>query len=632
MHQVWDDRGTRSVYEYDLKGRVLAVTQTIDDQRFVTRTKYNDVGEVERTIYPSGFTTVNHYNDRHLLTKVTDEDNTRIWELGADGLDARGNVLTEYLGEAEHITRFMTFTPEMGRSESINTVTGAGFGNQTLQFDMVAWDEVGNLDYRHDDLQNLREEAQYDDLNRLEKLTRVVNGQHQPQESMSYHANGNIKTKWNVQGEYEYGQSTCGRTAGPHAVTKAGGTTYCYNANGDMISTSDGRHVTWTPFGKPQRISKGSTSATFTYGPGRSRVKRVDDQNGEITTTYYGGSYEKVQLPSGVIEERHYIGGFAVYTQKSNETGLLKNYMLKDHLGSVTAYVNLDKLSTGEGLERSSFDAWGKRRQANWVDYSTEDWLTYRSKVSDRGYTGHEQIDSLGLIHMNGRVYDPLIGRFLSADPFVQDPGNLQSYNRYSYVWNNPLSSSDPSGFFSLKQELGNAWGWAKNNWGAFMPLTWLAEKATREFGRFARKNKYVGEITTIVGCAAAMAYTGPAGPGLCAGISASVTYGVTDGDFRASVKAGAIAYAQAYMAGVIGDTFQGATLFSAEGAGAIIAHGWLGAATAAASGGDPRAGFLAGAAGKGFGLGLQDAGIYSSTSILSKPGEESNIGHPNTC
>ena len=52
-----------------------------------------------------------------------------------------------------------------------------------------------------------------------------------------------------------------------------------------------------------------------------------------------------------------------------------------------------------------------------------------------------------GLIHMNGRVYDPIIGRFLSADPFIPNPMSTQSFNRYSYVQNNPLSSTDPSGF-----------------------------------------------------------------------------------------------------------------------------------------------------------------------------------------
>jgi hypothetical protein len=56
---------------------------------------------------------------------------------------------------------------------------------------------------------------------------------------------------------------------------------------------------------------------------------------------------------------------------------------------------------------------------------------------------------------MNGRIYDPLIGRFMSADPFIQAPENLQSHNRFAYVMNNPLTLTDPSGYFSLKKFLG---------------------------------------------------------------------------------------------------------------------------------------------------------------------------------
>ena len=62
----------------------------------------------------------------------------------------------------------------------------------------------------------------------------------------------------------------------------------------------------------------------------------------------------------------------------------------------------------------------------------------------DRGYTGHQMLDAFGLINMNGRVYDPLIARFLSPDKFVQDPQNSHSYNRYSYCFNNPLKFTDP--------------------------------------------------------------------------------------------------------------------------------------------------------------------------------------------
>jgi len=67
--------------------------------------------------------------------------------------------------------------------------------------------------------------------------------------------------------------------------------------------------------------------------------------------------------------------------------------------------------------------------------------------VTTRGFTGHEQLDEMGLIHMNGRVYDARLGRFIQADPLIQDPTKVQSLNRYSYVWNNPLNATDPSGF-----------------------------------------------------------------------------------------------------------------------------------------------------------------------------------------
>jgi RHS repeat-associated protein len=58
-------------------------------------------------------------------------------------------------------------------------------------------------------------------------------------------------------------------------------------------------------------------------------------------------------------------------------------------------------------------------------------------------------LDGLDVIHMNGRIYDSALGRFLQADPIVQDPTNGQNFNRYIYVWNNPLAYTDPSGFSS---------------------------------------------------------------------------------------------------------------------------------------------------------------------------------------
>jgi RHS repeat-associated protein len=108
---------------------------------------------------------------------------------------------------------------------------------------------------------------------------------------------------------------------------------------------------------------------------------------------------------------------------------------------------------SGTLLTRFSYDAFGKRRNGSlWSGAPTPaDWLQINS-VTHRGFTGHEMLDAVGLIHMNGRVYDPQVGRFISADPFIQSPLNSQSLNRYSYVGNNPLNATDPSGYFSFKK------------------------------------------------------------------------------------------------------------------------------------------------------------------------------------
>src|SRR5688572_18089698 len=121
--------------------------------------------------------------------------------------------------------------------------------------------------------------------------------------------------------------------------------------------------------------------------------------------------------------------------------------LLKDHLGSVDRITD----ASGNVLVKVWDDSFGKRRDgADWVGPpSSGDW-TQIAAATRRGFTGHEHLDNLGLIHMNGRVDDPALRRFIQADPFVPDPLDAQSFNRYSYVRNRPLSSVDPSGFWDL--------------------------------------------------------------------------------------------------------------------------------------------------------------------------------------
>ena len=123
------------------------------------------------------------------------------------------------------------------------------------------------------------------------------------------------------------------------------------------------------------------------------------------------------------------------------KTGTTENmfYIHPDYLGSVHLVTN----ASGNVVQELSYDAWGRQRNAT-------DW-TYNGTLPEpkfeRGYTFHEQLTEFDLINMNGRVYDPFIARFMSPDPFTQDPGNLQGYNRYSYVLNNPMKYVDPSGY-----------------------------------------------------------------------------------------------------------------------------------------------------------------------------------------
>ena len=114
------------------------------------------------------------------------------------------------------------------------------------------------------------------------------------------------------------------------------------------------------------------------------------------------------------------------------------HYILKDHLGSWTTITDAE----GNVEQELSYDAWGNLRDADtWTGTGTE------APMFDRGYTGHEHLDAFGLINMNGRLYDPMLGRMLSPDIVVQQTDYTQSYNRYSYCFNNPLRFTDPTGW-----------------------------------------------------------------------------------------------------------------------------------------------------------------------------------------
>jgi len=465
------------------------------------------------------------------------------------------------------------YDPATGRISEIHDSLAAN----DISFFGYQFDAIGNLEFRANHKNNRLELFQYDSLYRLQqsKLVSFTSDQSGSMDSFNYNANaplheinltydalGNITSKSDI-GAYSYGM-TSGRNcsnnhAGPHAVTRITGsknTDYCYDNNGNMLS-GDGRTIDYTSFNKPDMIEQirgGATNrVTFNYGPERSRIKRVDQHNGKTTTTFYLGNLEIVNN-DGFREWKYTIGDYAQKIFKAADQSTRVNYFHRDHLGSLIAITD----EIGTILEKFSFDAWGKRRYLNWQ--SEVSLFNFKPAIgweTHRGFTNHEHLDSVGLIHMNGRVYDPAIGRFLSADPFIQAPTNTQSFNRYSYVINNPLSYTDPSGYLFkwLERQTKRLARSVKKQVKSVLHSPRQALKNLYQSQLKSRRNLFQKKWFRQVAAIATFA-CGPFQPLCAAGVSSASAdaYGASPGD---SLKAGARAGAAAYIAQAAGGVYR---------------------------------------------------------------------------
>ncbi len=413
-------------------------TEIISDATYYIDYAYNTIGALHTLTYPTstaGYRLKLQYDyENGLLKRVKDFNAPSIEFWQANATDPRGAVIHETLDNGLQTIR--GFDLVTGLIDSITTGPSGGTSIQNLSY---AWDKVGNLTQRHDGRQSLTENFSYDNLHRLTSSTGP------DPITVAYDALGNITSKSDVAG----GSNWAYHATKKHAVTTAGtgGPTFAYDANGN-VSTRNGSTISWYSHNLPNTISaSGSNSSQFFYTPDRARWKQVASYGGTAETTIYiGGMIEKVTL-GAVTSWKHYISGgsgpVAVYTRKSGAADEM-HYLTKDHLGSVDSVTN----ALGGAEVRLSYSAFGQRRkEAGWSGNPLPGDWTEITDTTRRGFTFHEMLDNLSLTHMNGRVYDQVVGRFLSADPYVQAPGFTQSFNRYSYVTNNPLSFTDPSGF-----------------------------------------------------------------------------------------------------------------------------------------------------------------------------------------
>jgi len=628
--------GYQDLTEYDDLGRVKKSIRNQFGEEFVTKASYTALGLPLMETDAGGLEIVHEYDPTYSFPRKLkigtgiEGGGTVLWEAGT--YDSKGRPLSQKL--ALGITASGTYNPNSGQLESLK----ASVGGTWLQNKICSWDAQGNLISRTDLLSGRSEEFGYDNLNRVTTAL-VKDNVNAPvsTQNYTYDEKGNLLSK--------AGANLIYTGTRPHAVASATvkgvSRSYEYDAAG-YVTLDSKRSYTWTSFGQLKSVTYAAAPAlsdlsgtslfgsatvrsSFDFDAGSNRMRQLKERisstdSRALEETTYLGAYEREVHSSAVsgssgftatkTVHRHSLGGIGTYVKAvdvANGTTIKLTTVLKDHLG--TTSVLYTGTWTGSAFsilqtELQSFDPWGERRDANtWANFRSSDGDAFRrsSQDHDRGFTGHEQLDDSGLIHMNGRIYDPEIGRFLSPDPFVQVPEYSQNFNRYSYVLNNPLNTIDPSGFSWLTKQFHKLGNWLGEDWC---------------------------KVVVIVVYAVVWVY---AGPQAAAASSAGLSTALNGGSQSDVGKAGAIAYAASWATTGVGEyasatanAYGGATGAAAGGAIQVVGTAVINGAANAAMGGKFEDGFISGAVSSAMFVG---AGYVGADRVVGEIGVHAIVG-----
>ena len=477
-------------YAYNGQARLERVETTISGitDPYVASYGYDRLGRPSTTTYPSELKVERGYNARGYLSTLTDATTGTSRTLVTYGaMDARGNIETETFGNGARTTR--AYDPKTGRPRAIGTTRGTS----TFQSHAYAWLTDGSLASRTANAagggataRTLRkEEFDYDYLGRLDSAATKLGGATTASRTLDYGYDnrGNLTSKTSdAAGDKSVTSTMYGqRSAGPHALTRATvdgvAHDFHYDAQGhlewDDAASGDDRFIEWDGRGLATRVTVGTAKdaakpaarETFLYGPGGARYRkksewRVDEGDTAVLkseTTYYAGAFEKrtwaCTTAGGASSTRSvertrvgpvlHVRRFACGSETPTPEIEYRHF---DHLGSSASITD----AAGAELVALAHDPHGERRKPDWTRRLSESEIaalgTDHGDRTSRGFTGHEHLDRTGLVHMNGRLYDPLLGRFLSPDPIVANAADGQQWNLYSYAMNSPLSYVDPSG------------------------------------------------------------------------------------------------------------------------------------------------------------------------------------------
>lgn len=435
LTRVSTSGGHQMEYVYDDKFRIMYTIEYIKGGRYKTAYSYDEASRVSAISYPSGFCVEKKYSNTGYEMMVCDaKTQTVLWK--TDKTNSAGYI-TEYQVGNGLKTQY-SYNPYDFMVEKIVTKRG----DEVLQSLDYRYDGMCNMISRSDHVDYNCEVFEYDSYERLTKiiLNSEVNG------LMTYFDNGNIQSK-EMNGEKVLYNAT-------YAVNKPNAIISAKSDNEKMFERFN-QNIVYSSFDNVIAIEDENSSLLMDYGYDNERVFMQCISGDKIKKKVYAGDCEYIE-EDGVTKILTYLDGpmgvFAVCVKnEGNDTSETINYIHKDNLTSWNIITDED----GRLLEKLSFDAWGNIRDPQ----KWEEDFKGESTMFDRGFTGHEHLWDFGLIHMNGRLYDPLMSMMLSPDNNIQMPKSSQNFNRYSYCLNNPLKYNDPTGEWVESIVLGIAGG-----------------------------------------------------------------------------------------------------------------------------------------------------------------------------
>lgn len=469
-----DGNNSIYVYDYDTNIRLTSISESNPYAEFNKHYTYDDFGRIDTEEYYAKLLSNNKTSIKKIknsyqyggLKAIKDfATNNNIFE--ATSINARGQLTAASVDNTMADSR--TYNPFGYLTNS--TVTEGASSQVLMQLTTDFNVQRGTLNSRSNSMFSWSETFGYDNLDRL-----ISFNDNDGVNTLAYDDRGRI-TANNTVGEYNYA-----------------GTSYKVenidlNNQGDLYYQQNSlQQIEYNAFKKPFEISEvGKEKIAFQYN---AFMGRSDMFYGDTENDIYQRNNRKHYSHDGSMEISYdkdsnstlfvtYIGGDAYSApaiwRSEQKSGAVDNnyyYLHRDYLGSILLITD----GNGNAKEKRHFDAWGKAVKITDGNNNPLNKLTFL----DRGYTGHEHLQGIKLIHMNGRLYDPHLKRFLSPDNYIQDISNTQNYNRYGYVLNNPLMYVDPSGEVGVETALavvGGPWGIAagavissaylliKNNW-----------------------------------------------------------------------------------------------------------------------------------------------------------------------